>query len=86
MAKTGHFFSVRHPTPRRRLLRLGGTEPRISTFSGPPRHREAPPRHSEALPKRTCKPCFGSYFPLIMTTTHWINEDPNKQMKGFVPV
>ena len=58
-------------TPRRRPLRLGRLEPRVSTLSGPPRRSSAPPRC-------TYKSCFGSSLPLIITIIHWINEDPNK--------
>ena len=67
----------RRATPRRRLLRLGGPEPRNSTLSGPPRQTSSP-RRSEASPRRTCKFCFGSSLLLILTIIHWINEDLNK--------
>ena len=85
-AKSGHFcIQPDTPTPRRgapprrRSLRLGELEPKFSEFSSPPRHSNAPP-------KRTCKLCFGSFIQLILTIIHWINEDPNKRMKGFVKV
>ena len=59
-------------TPRR-------TRGSISALSGPP-------KLSNASPKRTCKSRFGSSLPLILRIIHWINEDPNKRMKGFVQV
>ena len=42
MSKTGHFYSVRHPTPRRRSPRLGVElrlpKLRFLALSSPPRH------------------------------------------------
>ena len=71
-AKSGHFYILLDTlTPRRRSLRLGELEARISSFSGPP-------RHSIASPRRTCKSYFGFSLSLILTITHWINENPNK--------
>ena len=73
-------------------LRLGG--PKIGfffAFSGPL-------RSSNALPRRTSSPrwslrlgvlasyVFSSYLLLSLTIVHWINENPNKRMKGFVQV
>ena len=64
--------------PRQRSLRLGELEPKFAEHSGLPRCSSAPPRHSEASLRRTCKFCFGSFLPLILTIFHWTNEDPNK--------
>ena len=89
-AKSGHFFMLDIPMPRRRSarlsmeLRLGEPEAKISTLSGPPRHssapprRTSPPRRSIASPRHTYKSYFGSSLPLILTIIHFINEDPNK--------
>ena len=65
-------------SPKKRSLRLGKPEARIFALFGPPKRRSALPRHSLSPPKHTCKPCFGSSLPLILTIIHWINEDPNK--------
>ena len=94
MAKSGHFYVLLDtPMPRRRSLHLGKPEPRFSALSSPPRccsasprRSIASPRRSIASPKRTCKPYFGSSLPLILTIINWLNEDPNKWMKGFVQV
>ena len=82
-AKSGHLcfqhdtHTPRHRAPpRRRSLLLGKPEPRVSALSGPPRHSSASlrrtslPRRSIALPRRTCKSCFGSFLPLILTIIH----------------
>ena len=91
MAKSGHFYILLDtPTPRRRSARLGvelrlaKPKSKFSEFSSPPKcsnappRRTSPPRRSIALPRRTCKSCFGSSLPLILTIIHLINEDPNK--------
>ena len=83
MAKT-FLLQPDTPTPRHTSARLGvelclgEPEPKFSEFSGPLRRRNAPPRRIIASPRRTCKSCFGSSFPLILTIFHWTNEDPNK--------
>ena len=70
--------------PKRRSLRLGEPEARISAYSSPPRRssappkRTSPPRRSIASLRHTCKSCFGFSFPFILKVIHWINEDPNK--------
>ena len=70
--------------PRRRSLRLGEPDPRVSTLSGPPRRSNALPRRTSlprrciASSKRAWKFYFGSSLPLILTIIHWINQDPNK--------
>ena len=70
--------------PRQRSLRLGEPKAMFSKFFGLLRRSNASPkrtslpRHSIASLKRTCKPCFGSSLPLILTIIHWINEDPKK--------
>ena len=56
---------------RRRSAHLGELEPRFFEFS-------SPLRRSIASPRRTCKLCFGSSLPLIITIVHWTNEDHNK--------
>ena len=86
-AKPGNFCILldtptpkRGAPPRQRSLRLGETKPRVSTLSYPPRRssalprRTSPPRRSIASPRHTCKSCFGSSIPLILTIIHWINE------------
>ena len=85
MAKSSHFcikLDTLMPrlgvSPKRRSLRLGEPEPKFFEFSGPPRRSNSPPRSSIASPRRTCKSCFGSSFPLILTIFHWTNEDHNK--------
>ena len=98
MAKTGHLCLCSTPLrlgvgvhprrrapPRRRHLLLGEPKVKFSELSGLPR-RTSPPRRSEASPRHTCKLCFSSSLLLILTIIHWINEDPNKLMKGFVQV
>ena len=78
MAKIGPFlFLLNTPTPRRRALsrrrslRLGEPEPRVSTLSSPPRldsalpRRTSPPRRSIASPRRACKFYFSSSFLLM---------------------
>ena len=62
----------------RRTRHIGEPDAIISILSSLPWHSSAPPRRSIASPRRTCKFCFGSSLPLILTSIHWINEDPNK--------
>ena len=76
MDKTGHLCSIRHPTPRCRSPRLSGPKPGFLALSGPLRRSIAPLRH-------TCKLCFDSSIPLIITIIHWINEGPNVRPEKF---
>ena len=61
----------RRAPPRRRHLHLSKPEVKFSELSGLP-------RRSEASLRCTCKLCFSSSLPLILTNIYWINEDPNK--------
>ena len=72
--------------PRRTSLCLGKLDDKFSEFSGPPRHSNALPRRT-SLPRRssaslrlTYKSCFGFSLQLILTSIHWINEDPNNEL------
>ena len=72
--KSGHFcILLDTPMPRRRSAHLGfefclgELEPKFSKFFGSPRCSNALPRRSNAPSRLTCKSCFGSSLPLILT-------------------
>ena len=74
MAKTGHFYSARHPYAKAEFL----------VFFGPLRHSKVPHRRTsllrrnEAPPRRTDELFFTCSLSLSLTIIHWIKKNPNK--------